>query len=197
MEESNVTDSLKWDSSIDTLLASWCDNAKCFEWMHIESHSLYEKRAKVFMITSNCVTAIAGISNVISGGYTIGGFQISWFFGGLSILVSTMNIIQDKLGYSQNSILHNKIASAWSIIRNRIEEIIRVPYASRKDCKTFMKYIKGDINAAMIEGNTMIPTRIKKSCYEHFKDVENFDIPDICGQMEHTKIYIDIKEALI
>ena len=197
MSEQDVKEeSLKWDASIDTLLAGWCDNAKCFEWMHSESSSLYEKRSKVFMITSNCVTAIAGISNVIAGSYAIDGFQISWFFGGLSILVSTLNVIQDKLGYAQRAILHNKSASAWSMIRSKIEETVTVPYSARKDCKTFMKYIKADINTAMLD-NSIIPAHIKKACYEKFKEIEKFDIPDICGQVEHTKVYIDLKEPLI
>ena len=195
-KEKEKEESLKWDASIDTLLAGWCDNAKCFEWMHSESSSLYEKRSKVFMITSNCVTAMAGISNVIAGSYQVDGFQISWFFGGLSILVSTLNVIQDKLGYAQRATLHNKAAAAWSMVRNKIEEIVTVPYSARKDCRTFMKYIKADINTATSD-NSMIPAHIKKACYERFKAVEKFDIPDICGQVEHTKIYIDLKEPLI
>lgn len=189
-------ESLKWDSSIDTLLAGWCDNAKCFEWMHSEASSLYEKRSKVFMITSNCVTAVAGISNVIAGGTTLDGFQISWFFGGLSILVSTLNVIQDKLGYAQRSTAHIKAATAWSTVRSKIEETVTLPYSARKDCKTFMKYIKADINTATLD-NSMIPAHIKKECYERFKSIEKFDIPDICGQVEHTKIYMDLKEPLI
>ena len=192
-----MLESLKWDANIDTLLAGWCDNAKCFEWMHSEASSLYDKRSKVLMITSNCITALAGISNVIAGGTTINGFQISWFFGGLSILVSTFNIIQDKLGYAQRAVLHDKVASSWSMIRSKIEEIVTVPYSARKDCKTFMKYIKADMNTIMMEGNSIIPAHIKMACYERFKAVEKFDIPDICGQLEHTQIYIDLKEPLI
>jgi hypothetical protein len=57
-----------WDINIDTMLAQWCDSAKCFEWMHSETHSVYEGRSKAFMIATNCVTAVAGLSNVISGG---------------------------------------------------------------------------------------------------------------------------------
>ena len=197
MVEADALETLGWDSSIDTLLAGWCDNAKCFEWMHTEACNLYEKRSKTFMITSNCITAVAGISNVIAGATTIDGFQIAWFFGGLSILVSTMNVIQDKLGYSQRAPLHNKLASTWAIIRTKIEEIVTVPYSARKDCKTFLKYIKADINAATLEGNSMIPTHIKKACYERFKIIDQFNIPDICGQVEHTKIYIDLKQPLI
>jgi hypothetical protein len=50
LEHSNT---LIWDANIDMLLAGWCDNAKCFEWMHSEAHSIYDKRSKQFMISIN------------------------------------------------------------------------------------------------------------------------------------------------
>ena len=32
-----------WSPQIDKLLDSWCDKAKCFEWMHTEAFSLFDK----------------------------------------------------------------------------------------------------------------------------------------------------------
>ena len=182
-------DQLLWDSNIDLLLAGWCDNAKCFEWMHTETHSLYQRYSQSFIITTNCLTAIAGVSNVITGGITIGAFQIAWIFGSISIFISSINIIQDKLGYQQNALIHKKLAGQWASIRTKIEEIIILPYGARRDCKTFLKFIKADINDATLEGNSIIPKDILVECYNRFKSVKEFDIPDICGQLEHTKPY--------
>jgi len=139
-ETDQTSSSVTWDPNIDLLLAGWCDNAKCFEWMHTEAHSIFESRAKHYMITMNCLTAVAGLSNIIAGGTQIGTFQVSWIFGGLSILVSTLNIIQDKLGYQQASALHQKSANEWATIRSKITEVLTIPYAGRKDCKTFLRY---------------------------------------------------------
>jgi len=186
-----------WDINIDTMLAQWCDSAKCFEWMHSETHSVYESRSKAFMITTNCLTAVAGLSNVISGGTRIDGFELSWLFGGISIFVSTMNILQEKLGYSQMSIVHKKLASDWAVIKTKIEEVLALPYLARRDCKTFLKYIKADINQANLEGDSIIPKHIKAACYSRFKSIEGFNIPDICGDMEHTKIYVQGGQPLL
>jgi hypothetical protein len=139
------------------------------------------------MISTNVLTAFAGLANVIAGGITVNGFQTSWIFGGLSVLVSTLNVLQDKLGYSQRSEQHRKLSNQWDIIRSKIEEIIILPVNARKDCKSFLKYIKADINQASIDGNSLIQQEIKLKCYENFKDIENFDIPEICGNMHHTK----------
>jgi hypothetical protein len=186
-----------WDINIDTMLAQWCDSAKCFEWMHSETHSVYESRSKAFMIATNCLTAVAGLSNVISGGTRIDGFELSWLFGGISIFVSTMNILQEKLGYSQMSIVHKKLASDWAVIKTKIEEVLALPYSARRDCKTFLKYIKADINQANLEGDSIIPKHIKAACYSRFKSIEGFNIPDICGDMEHTKIYVQGGQPLL
>ena len=102
-EDTDDGASFGWSSIIDKLLASWCDNAKCYEWMHTESFSLFNRRSKQFMITINCLTAIAGASNMIAGGITMDGFQFAWIFGGISIAASTLNILQDKLGYQASS----------------------------------------------------------------------------------------------
>ncbi len=189
-DEPPPTAPLAWSPAIDDMLASWCDNAKCFEWMHTEAFALFDRRARTFMITINSLTALSGISNMIAGGFSVGAFQIAWIFGGISIVASTLNILQDKLGYQASGQLHKKMASEWAIIRSKIEEIITIPYAGRRDCKTFLRYIKTDMNQATIEGNSLIPRDIRVACYDKFKSVEKFNIPDICGQVEHTRVFI-------
>jgi hypothetical protein len=156
---------------------------------------MYERRAKQFMITINCMTAIAGLSNVIAGSITLNGFQLAWVFGGLSVVVSTLNILQDKLGYQGLSVIHSKVASRWSSIRSKIEEIVSLPYAVRRDCKTFIRYIQADMNQATMDGNAIIPKSIRKECYMRFKAIPAFDIPDICGHMEHTKVFVGTASA--
>jgi hypothetical protein len=183
------TNTVDWSADIDRVLAKWCDHAKCFEWMHAEAFSLYDTRARSFMIGINCLTALSGVSNIITGATTVGGFQIAWLFGGISIFVSTLNIVQDKLGYATLAVLHQRLSSHWSTIRMEIEGILMLPYSGRKDCRTFMKFIKNDINTAQKDGS-LIPEAIRDACLEKFKIIPKFEIPDICGQMEHTEVQV-------
>jgi hypothetical protein len=193
------SNSLQWSSGIDNLLAEWCDEAKCFEWMHAESYDINYKTARKFLVSINLLTAISGLSNVIAGGYSVNGFQISWIFGSISVLVSSLNMLQDKLGYQQTAETHKRLSGQWSKIILKIQEIVILPYGSRQDCKTFLKFIKKDINAVTLEGNSLISDKVRNDCYNKFKDVKNFNIPDVCGQLEHTKtfannsIYNDLK----
>jgi hypothetical protein len=183
---------LQWTKEIDVLLATWCDNAKCYEWMHGETSIDYQKKSKIFIIVINLLTAISGLSNIIAGNISINGFQLIWIFGSISILTSTLNILQDKLAYTSLGESHRKFASQWSIIISKIEEIVALPPSSRRDCKTFLRYIKADINQVTIDGNNLIPKHIRNACYDKFKNVPDFELPEMVGVVTHTKIYINL-----
>ena len=181
---------LVWSKNVDNMLARWCDEAKCYEWMHSEAYDKYSKLSRRFLLVLNILSALSGISNVISGNFNIDGFQLAWIFGSITILISSINFLQDKLGYQQKADMHLRLSTNWCIIKNKIEEIVYLPYTARRDCRTFLKMIKTDINQNILDGNNLIPDEIKELCYTKFKDVPHFNIPDICGQVEHTKIYI-------
>jgi len=152
---------------------------------------MYNGKTRKFIILITILSAVSGTSNIIAGSYSIGGFQASWFFGGLSVLVSTTNILQDKLGYQQLSEAHKQYSSTWGTIRRKMESELMLPYANRKDCASFLKIIRGDIDNVSVQGASKIPKDIRNLCLEKFKTIPNFDIPDICGQLEHTKVYIN------
>lgn len=188
-EDSLINNQLAWSESVEIMLAKWCDEAKCFEWMHSRVYAFYDRRAKVIGISSAILNALSGFANVVIGGQNMNGFQMSWIFGGLSILVSIVGILQDKLGYSRLATEHRTYCTQWSIIRRKIEEALSIPPESRKDCVTFLKYLRQDINQVSIDGNAQIPTWATQACYDQFHTVKDFDLPDICGDMEHTRIY--------
>jgi len=195
---------LQWSKEIDILLATWCDNAKCLEWMHSETSIDYQHRSKIFMIVINLLTAVSGLSNIIAGNVSIGGFQLIWVFGSISIIISTLNILQDKLAYQSLAESHRKFAGQWSVIISKIEEIVALPINARRDCKTFLRYIKADINQVTLDGNNLIPKNIRDTCYEKFKNIPNFELPDILGVVSHTKSFfsypnesINITEPLL
>jgi hypothetical protein len=185
---------LTWNTSIDNLLSKWCDNAKCFEWMHANCYDNNYLAARRFMISINILTAIAGFSNIIAGNLTFPDsiFQVSWIFGGISIGISTLNMLQDKLGYQQIADKHKNYANQWAQISSKIEEMLSLPSNARRDCKTFLKMIKVDINQVSLDGNSLISEKVRDECHEKFKNIPNFDIPEICGKMYHTITFNEI-----
>ena len=181
---------LLWNKHIDLMLARWCDQAKCFEWMHSKAHSMYENRYRKIIILTSLLSIAGGVGNVATSQYS-DVMSLGTIFGSITILIGGINFLQDKLSYNTLATQHNSYSTTWGGIRRRIEEEINIPYVSRKDCGTFLKYIRDDINKVSTEGDSKIPDHIKSSCYDKFNNIPNFDIPDICGQIEHTDIYID------
>ena len=178
-----------WDGSLEILLSNWCDQAKCFEWMHTVAYSYFQSRSRMLIITSNILSALTGLSNIIAGGVDINGFQLAWLFGSMTILVSMTNMLQEKLAYASMATEFRQYSIAWGIVRRKLEEQLAIPPASRKDCATFMKYIRQDINQVSVDGNAKIPDHIRKAYHDKFHSIPDLVLPDICGEMEHTKIY--------
>lgn len=194
MSETNsdelISGDVNWNAFTENMLARLCDQAKCFEWMHSETYSLYNHRSRSLIVISNSVAAVSGISNVIGGTETIGSFKLAWVFGTIAICISVLNMLQDKLEYSKSAGEHRRLSTMWGSIRRKIEEELSIPRDSRKECGTFLKYIREDMNN-VADGNVGIPPAIRKKCFDNFKNIANFDIPDICGQIEHTQIFMD------
>ncbi len=188
---SEYTNVLEWNDTLEFLLRNMCDQSKCYTWMHSEAYNMYNKRHRIFNVLVNVFSAIAGLSNVISGSSEVNGFHMSWFFGSMSILFTMSNVIQDKLSYNLLATEHKQYAVTWSLITMKIQNELSLPRGNRKDCQTFLKIISYDINSVTIEANIKIPAEIKEKCYEKYQSIENFDIPDICGQIEHTFVYVE------
>ena len=72
-KEDLTSGDLSWNPAIDSMLAKWCDQAKCFEWMHTTTYSEYDRKSRIIMIASNVLTAVSGLSNVLTGGVVIDG----------------------------------------------------------------------------------------------------------------------------
>lgn len=193
--DATTSNAIQWSPSIESMLADWCDQAKCFEWMHTHAYDYYYTRSRIMVVCSNIFTAISGLSNVIAGGVTIGTFQLAYLFGSLSIVISITNMLQEKLAYASLATDFQQYSTRWGSIRRKIEEQLAIPPHVRQNCHTFLKYVRSDINQVSIDGNNKIPESIRNRCYQKFSKIADFDLPDIVGEMEHTQIYVSINDA--
>jgi len=183
--------SLQWTTTIEKMLADWCDEAKCFEWMHNEAYARYNKLSTGMSIAANTVISLSGIANLIVGNLTT--TNASVIFGCISIGIGIVNMLQDKFDWLTMANNFKQSAKSWNAIARKIQEQLSIPASGRKDCSTFLKYIKQDIDHVS-EFNTTIPKDLRDKCYEKFNRIPNFNVPDICGQIEHTTVYVEMIE---
>jgi hypothetical protein len=181
---------LQWSPQIDKMLAGWCDEAKCFEWMYSEAYSRYSRRATVMTIGSNITISLTGIANLVLGVTVSDGTTTSMIFGCVSIGIGVVNMVREQFGWTTLANNYKGSAKHWTEISRKVQEQLIIPPSARKDCGTFLKYIKQDIALAS-EYNTSIPKDIRVKCFETFNVIPNFNVPDICGQIEHTTVYME------
>jgi hypothetical protein len=187
--EGETQPGLQWNGTIDKMMADWCDQAKCFNWMHTQAYSRYSKRSTAMNITTNVTISLSGIANLILGSTLSNNTTSSMVFGCVSIGIGIVKMVQEQFNWTALANDFKRSAKHWEIITRKIQEQLLIPYNGRKDCGTFLKYIKQDINYAS-DTNALIPRDIRNKCVEQFGKIKDFDVPDICGQVEHTVVYV-------
>lgn len=191
-EGPDTSSGLQWTPSIDRMLANWCDQAKSFEWMNTEAYSRYSVRSMSMSITVNVAIALSGVANLIVGTAQLSNTPVppSTILGCVSIAISIISMLEDKFDWITMANNFKQASVQWSNVSRKLEEQLAVPPGGRKDCSTFLKYIKQDITTVSAT-NYMIPKDIRTKCMEKFGKIPNFDVPDICGQVEHTSVYVE------
>jgi hypothetical protein len=101
-------------------------------------------------------------------------------------------MLQDKLNYASSATEHGIWAQRWTIVRRRIEEELAVPVKMRKSCESFLKSLRHEINQLSTAGSQKIPESVRKACRRRFEKVQEFELPEICGVAEHTRVYVEL-----
>jgi hypothetical protein len=141
-------------------------------------------------ICTNIAISLVGIVNLALASSQIEPKTTSIVTGSVSVGIGIIKMIQEQFNWASLASDYKHSATKWDHISRKIQEQIVLPYASRKDCGTFLKYIKQDINEVS-DTNTIIPKDIRNRCNEKFGKIPGFDVPDICGQVEHTSVYVE------
>ena len=181
---------LQWTPAIDRMLANWCDQSKCFNWMHAHAYSRYNRLSTAMNIGTNIAISLVGVVNLALASSHIEAMTTAMVTGSVSVGIGIIKMIQEQFNWTSLAADYKHSATKWDHVSRKIQEQIVLPYAGRKDCGTFLKYIKQDINEAS-NTNTIIPKDIRNRCMDKFGKIPDFDVPDICGQVEHTSIYTE------
>jgi len=188
-EEPDTAPGLQWTPQIDRMLANWCDQAKSFNWMHTHAYSRYSKLSTAMNVGTNIAISLVGVVNLALASSQIEAMTIAMVTGSVSVGIGIIKMIQEQFNWTSLASDYKHSATKWDHISRKIQEQVVLPYAGRKDCGTFLKYIKQDINEAS-DTNTILPKDIRNKCNDKFGKIPDFDVPDICGQVEHTTVYI-------
>lgn len=189
--------SASWEPGLISLLENWTDNTKCYEWMHEMSQSRFNTFNFVIMSIVGVASAASGMSNtVVSAMSTTTGFSASWVFGVLSVMQTFFMIVVNEVGFKRRAEMHGRFANDWRSLKLQLSTELMRPLSARADCTSFINIIRKRMEQISSESDSMIPQDIRTKCHEKFSSIKDFDMPEICGDMEHTQAYTYIPQPL-
>jgi hypothetical protein len=163
----------------------------CYRWLHDHSEKIYHSKTlwiniPVIVLSTLGGTANFGIQSIFSDDTTkkLASFAI----GGVSLFAGLLTTINNYLRYPQLE-ESNRVASiAWGKFQRLIAVELSLHPDERMDSMDFLKVCRSDLDR-LIEQSPPIPPQAIKLFEFRFGSIKELKKPDICGALEHTRVY--------
>jgi len=180
-----------WTSEQERLMSEWSDIAMCYRWLHDHSEKIYHSKTlwiniPVIVLSTLGGTANFGIQSIFSDNSTK---QLASFaIGGVSLFAGLLTTINNYLRYPQLE-ESNRVASiAWGKFQRLIAVELSLHPDERMDSMDFLKVCRADLDR-LIEQSPPIPPQAIQLFELRFGSIKELKKPDICGALEHTRVY--------
>ena len=180
-----------WTTEQERLMSEWSDIAMCYRWLHDHSEKIYHKKTlwiniPVIVLSTLGGTANFGIQSIFSDDTSkkLASFAI----GGVSLFAGLLTTINNYLRYPQLE-ESNRVASiAWGKFQRLIAVELSLHPDERMDSMDFLKVCRSDLDR-LIEQSPPIPPQAIQLFEFRFGSIKELKKPDICGALEHTRVY--------
>jgi len=180
-----------WTTEQERLMSEWSDIAMCYRWLHDHSEKIYHSKTlwiniPVIVLSTLGGTANFGIQSIFSDDASK---QLASFaIGGVSLLAGLLTTINNYLRYPQLE-ESNRVASiAWGKFQRLIAVELSLHPDERMDSMDFLKVCRSDLDR-LIEQSPPIPPPAIRLFEFRFGSIKELKKPDICGALEHTRVY--------
>ena len=180
-----------WTTEQERLMSEWSDIATCYRWLHNHSEKIYHSKTlwiniPVIVLSTLGGTANFGIQSIFSDDASK---QLASFaIGGISLLAGLLTTINNYLRYPQLE-ESNRVASiAWGKFQRLIAVELSLHPDERMDSMDFLKVCRSDLDR-LIEQSPPIPPSAIQLFEFRFGSIKELKKPDICGALEHTRVY--------
>ena len=187
-----------WTKEQERLMAEWSDIALCYRWIHDRSEKHFHSKTiwinlPVIILSTLGGTASFGVQSIFSSDSSK---QLASFvIGGISLMAGLLTTIGNYLRYAQLE-ESNRVASiAWGKFQRLIAVEIALHPNERIDSLDFLKICRADLDR-LIEQSPPIPVESIQLFEEQFGHIKDLKKPDICGSLEHTRIFESSEERL-
>jgi hypothetical protein len=178
-----------WKAEEERILASWCDRAQCYEWMHYKAHLKYKSKNAWFTIPVIVISTVTGTANFAQDRF--GDEYKDWVVmgvGGANIIAGIITTVYQFLKVSELNEAHRVAALSWGkFCRNLRAELSKHPL-DRVNHEHFVSMAKEEYDR-LIEISPIVPTYVIKEFNKKYGSVGNFTKPEICAETFGTDVY--------
>ena len=180
-----------WSKELERLMADWSDIAVCYRWLHDKSDKTYHTKTLGISLPVIFLSTLSGFSNI--------GVQAileteeskkyaSFVIAGISLMAGLLTTVGDRLRYAQLEESHRVAAISWGKFQRLIAVELALKPDDRMDSLDFLKVCRGELDR-LIEQSPAIPKESIALFEKKFGSIKDLKKPDICGQLEHTRVF--------
>jgi hypothetical protein len=183
-----------WAREQEELMADWSDIASCYRWLHSRSEKKYSRYNMGMTIPVIILSTLTGTANFgmgsLFGDDTTGAKNATLAVGGISLIAGLLTTLNNFLRFAQQS-ESNRVASiSWGKFQRLLTIELAIAPIDRTIAQDFLKMCRNELDR-LIEQSPQVPDSILEEFQKKFGAVKNLRKPDICGDIQHTHIYID------
>ena len=180
-----------WSREQEVLMAEWSDLAMCYRWLHDKSEKYYHNKTlwinlPVIILSTLGGTANFGIQSLFSDDTTKK--YASFAIGGVSLFAGLLTTIGNYLRYAQLEESHRVASIAWGKFQRLIAVELALNPDDRIDSLDFLKICRADLDR-LIEQSPPLSEESIKLFEANFGLIADLKKPDICGALEHTRVF--------
>ena len=187
-----------WSKEQEELMSEWSDFAMCYRWIHDKSEKFFHGKNRwinipVIVLSTLGGTANFGIQSVFSDNTSKQ--YASFIIGGISLFAGLLTTIGNYLRYAQLEESHRVASISWGKFQRQVAVELALDPNERIDAMDFLKICRTELDR-LIEQSPPIPEDSIKMFEEKFGEIKGLKKPDICGSLEHTRIFASSNSRL-
>ncbi len=183
-----------WTKPQEELMAAWADIAACYRWMHDKSekrfsHLNLSMSIPIIILSTLTGTANFGIDSIV-GDNPAHKKYASFAIGSASLIAGILGTLGNFLRFAQFQESHRVASVAWGKFQRLVAVELALHPNDRADCMDFLKLCRAELDR-LIEQSPAIPPGVVTAFEKKFGKMEEIEKPEICGDIDHTKVYRD------